>query len=132
MKRSPALSTVIRTNGDRAILLLAGVPLTGNSGDDVSYGMDWSGGAVPVLATERMVGRGSRVRLRLLQGCLVAAVLARPWVDTVLSGAATVGQLESNLAAVNVRWDATLEEEFACLAEGPESYWQTRSALPWS
>ena len=25
-----------------------------------------------------------------------------------------------------------LEEEFACLAEGPESYWQTRSALPWS
>jgi aryl-alcohol dehydrogenase-like predicted oxidoreductase len=62
----------------------------------------------------------------------IAAALARPWVDTVLSGASTVDQLESNLAAFSVTWDAALEEELACLAEQPENYWHTRSALPWS
>jgi aryl-alcohol dehydrogenase-like predicted oxidoreductase len=87
------------------------------------------------LSSRGAIGPLARVagRLGLSEDALaIAAVLARPWVDTVLSGAATVGQLESNLAALNVRWDAALEEELACLAEGPESYWQTRSALPWS
>ena len=72
-------------------------------------------------------------RLGLSEDALaIAAALGRPWVDTVLSGASTVSQLESNLVAFNVRWDAALEKELACLAEGPESYWHTRSALPWS
>jgi aryl-alcohol dehydrogenase-like predicted oxidoreductase len=62
----------------------------------------------------------------------ISAVLARPWVDTVLSGAATVAQLRSNLAAVEVRWDDSLEGEFAGVAEDPERYWETRSALPWT
>ena len=33
----------------------------------------------------------------------LAVVLAQPWVDVVLSGAATVGEIESNLAALSVR-----------------------------
>jgi hypothetical protein len=39
----------------------------------------------------------------------LAAVLARPWVDAVLSGASTVAQLESNLAGPRVPWDEPLE-----------------------
>ncbi len=62
----------------------------------------------------------------------LAAVLARPWVDTVLSGASTVAQLESNLAAVQVPWDESLEAELAAIVEQPERYWKTRSSLPWT
>jgi aryl-alcohol dehydrogenase-like predicted oxidoreductase len=62
----------------------------------------------------------------------LAAALARPWVDTVLSGASTVAQLESNLAAFDIGWDDSLEEELASLAEPPERYWDTRSGLAWT
>lgn len=62
-------------------------------------------------------------------------MLARPWADTVLSGASTVAQLGSNLTAFRLAWDPALNEELAPLAEEPEEpedYWNTRSALPWT
>jgi len=62
----------------------------------------------------------------------LAAVLANPWADVVLSGAVTPAQLESNLAAVGVELDAGELEELAALAEPPEAYWKTRAALSWS
>jgi aryl-alcohol dehydrogenase-like predicted oxidoreductase len=62
----------------------------------------------------------------------LAAVLARPWVDVVLSGAATTGQLRANLAALAVRWDDRAEELAAPLAEDPGAYWTARSRLPWN
>jgi len=58
----------------------------------------------------------------------LAAVLARPWADVVLSGAATVDQLRSNLAALELDVDPNLEQ----LAEDPAVYWEERSALPWN
>jgi aryl-alcohol dehydrogenase-like predicted oxidoreductase len=62
----------------------------------------------------------------------LAAVLSRPWVDVVLSGASTTEQLLSNLAALSVHWSAELDEELAGLAEPSEGYWSTRSALSWT
>jgi aryl-alcohol dehydrogenase-like predicted oxidoreductase len=62
----------------------------------------------------------------------LAAVLANPWADVVLSGAVTPAQLEANLAAVGVELDAGELEELAALAEPPEAYWKTRAALSWS
>jgi aryl-alcohol dehydrogenase-like predicted oxidoreductase len=62
----------------------------------------------------------------------LAAVLARPWVDTALSGASTVDQLQSNLTALEVVWDDSLEHELAGLVESPDRYWQTRSELSWT
>jgi aryl-alcohol dehydrogenase-like predicted oxidoreductase len=62
----------------------------------------------------------------------LAAVLARPWADTVLSGAATVTQLDSNVRAFAVGWNDELEDELGSLTETPEHYWQTRSELPWT
>ncbi len=62
----------------------------------------------------------------------IAAVLAQPWIDTVLSGASTVAQLESNIAAFEIGWDAALDEELAPLSETPEVYWKTRSGLRWT
>jgi aryl-alcohol dehydrogenase-like predicted oxidoreductase len=62
----------------------------------------------------------------------IAGVLARPWVDTVLSGASTVEQLHSNLAALDIAWDESLERELASMTESADQYWDTRSGLPWT
>lgn len=59
----------------------------------------------------------------------LAATLAQPWADVVLSGAATVEQLRSNLAALHLSPDL---EALGTLAGPPEPYWEERSALPWT
>jgi aryl-alcohol dehydrogenase-like predicted oxidoreductase len=61
-----------------------------------------------------------------------AAVLAQPWADVTLSGATTVEQLESNLAALDVGYDGELDRLLAPLTEEPDRYWSTRGALPWN
>jgi aryl-alcohol dehydrogenase-like predicted oxidoreductase len=83
------------------------------------------GGIAPLAHAARRIGAGE-------DALAIAAVLARPWVDTVLSGAATVEQLQSNLAALEIPWDNSLEAELAGLAERPEVYWNTRSGLTWT
>lgn len=67
-----------------------------------------------------------------LDGLSLAAALARPWADVVLSGAATIEQLRSNLAATAVAWDDHVGERLHPLAEDPEAYWAGRSRLPWN
>jgi aryl-alcohol dehydrogenase-like predicted oxidoreductase len=62
----------------------------------------------------------------------LAAVLAQGWVDVALSGAATVDTLRSNLGALDVRWDAELDERLAELVEPADAYWERRSQLPWN
>lgn len=92
------------------------------------------------LANGRLTARGTveplaraAERLGVTQDALaIAAVLARPWVDTVLSGAATVAQLASNLSGARIEWDAALEDELGSLTEEPSPYWSTRSGLPWT
>lgn len=61
----------------------------------------------------------------------LAAILARPWVDVVLSGAVTPAMLHSNLAAGEIPWSDALEARLAPLAREPETYWSERAALPW-
>jgi aryl-alcohol dehydrogenase-like predicted oxidoreductase len=62
----------------------------------------------------------------------LAAALAQPWADVVLSGAATVEQLESNVGALAVELDSRTAERLASLAEPPEEYWKRRSGLVWN
>jgi len=62
----------------------------------------------------------------------LAAVLAQPWVDIVLSGATTSEQLLSNASALAVKWNDGLSRRFARLAMRPEDYWASRSALSWN
>jgi aryl-alcohol dehydrogenase-like predicted oxidoreductase len=56
----------------------------------------------------------------------IAAALAQPWVDVVLSGAVTTEQLRSNVSAVDVAVG-----NLPHLAETPAEYWARRSALQW-
>jgi aryl-alcohol dehydrogenase-like predicted oxidoreductase len=61
----------------------------------------------------------------------VAAVLARPWADTVLVGPASTDQLAANLAASRVNLTESELRALATLAEPPGEYWGRRSSLHW-
>jgi aryl-alcohol dehydrogenase-like predicted oxidoreductase len=80
-------------------------------------------GAVPELAAAAADGGASPDAVAL------AAVLAQPWVDVVLSGATTVEQLESNLTALRVEVDP---DSLEALVEDPDIYWSKRGELPWN
>nr|AAG31124.1 MxcA [Stigmatella aurantiaca Sg a15] len=62
----------------------------------------------------------------------MAAALAQPWASIVLSGAATVAQLNSHLHALTLPYDEALDTCLRGMAEAPQVYWTTRSALPWN
>ena len=83
------------------------------------------GGCAPLEAVAERLGVTS-------DAVAIAAVLSRPWVDVVLSGAATPEQLRSNLRGLELRWSAELDAELAGLAEPSERYWSSRSALAWT
>jgi aryl-alcohol dehydrogenase-like predicted oxidoreductase len=59
----------------------------------------------------------------------LGAALAQPWADVVLTGAVTVPQLESNVAATRLTVDA---DAFRDVATAPEAYWAARSRRSWS
>ena len=80
----------------------------------------------------RVLDENARRLGTALDSLALAAVLAQPWADVVLSGAATVGHLRSNLGAPAVRWDGEAAESLRPLAELPEEYWATRSGLRWN
>ena len=62
----------------------------------------------------------------------LAAVLAQPWPDVVLSGAVTVDEFGSNAAATRLVLEADELDGVAELAETPDEYWRARSELPWT
>ena len=59
----------------------------------------------------------------------IAACLHQPWSSVVLSGAATIDQLTSNLKALEI--PRSITAQLPELAETPEKYWGIRGALPW-
>ena len=67
-----------------------------------------------------------------LDALALAAALAQPWADVVLSGAVTMEQLRSNVRALDIGLDPAAMGALAGLAEDPVSYWQTRSTLKWN
>jgi aryl-alcohol dehydrogenase-like predicted oxidoreductase len=90
--------------------------------------------------TDRNPGLRPGVRERLmaavpgaesLDQASLALVLAQPFVDIVLSGAATEGQLRSNVRAA-VLADGADRPAGKGLAETPAAYWAARAGLPWN
>jgi aryl-alcohol dehydrogenase-like predicted oxidoreductase len=88
------------------------------------------------LANGRLTARGDvrrvqeeAARLGTSADALALAVcLAQPWADVVLSGAATVEQLASNLRALEVPGAVELDD----VVEQRDAYWARRAALPWN
>jgi aryl-alcohol dehydrogenase-like predicted oxidoreductase len=62
----------------------------------------------------------------------IAAALAQPWADVVLSGAVTVDQLRSNLTAVDVQLSEEDRDRLDRMAEEPTDYWTKRAGLRWN
>ena len=62
----------------------------------------------------------------------IAAVLANPWADVVLSGAIGVDQLAGNLDALSIQLSAAETDELMELTEPSEAYWSRRQAERWS
>jgi len=62
----------------------------------------------------------------------LGAALARPWADVVLTGAATVGQIQSNVVALELAYDPELEEELRSVSINSAEYWRARSSFRWN
>jgi aryl-alcohol dehydrogenase-like predicted oxidoreductase len=87
----------------------------------------------PAFAPKRRVLERIADRLgTTLDALSLAAVLAQPWPNIVLSGAATADQVRSNAAALAVKWDDRVLAELRGLAQERELYWSERSALRWN
>jgi aryl-alcohol dehydrogenase-like predicted oxidoreductase len=88
---------------------------------------------VPAFAEKMSVLGQQAARLETtIDALALAGVLAQPWADVVLSGAATTAHIASNLNALHVQWDAEADRELSVLVETPPEYWKKRSALPWN
>jgi aryl-alcohol dehydrogenase-like predicted oxidoreductase len=119
---------------------LANGRLTGEGGSgkgDARSGMQKEGSAkrgnddvfsAPVARIRDLAeSRGTAVEMLAL-----AAALARPWAAVVLTGAATVGQIESNVAALELAYDAELEEQLRSASISSAEYWRARSSFSWN
>jgi aryl-alcohol dehydrogenase-like predicted oxidoreductase len=92
------------------------------------------------LANGRLTSRGrvealEAVAARLGAGpdaVALATALAQPWADVVLSGAATVDQVQSNVSAQGLNLDDEALAALGSLPEPAESYWRRRSELAWN
>jgi aryl-alcohol dehydrogenase-like predicted oxidoreductase len=62
----------------------------------------------------------------------LAAVLAQPFVDVALSGAATPGALRSNVAAATLDIDGAALAALGALEERSDAYWAARSEMAWN
>jgi aryl-alcohol dehydrogenase-like predicted oxidoreductase len=95
--------------------------------------------AGPALADADDAGWGVIIKEALANGRLaskdrlaIAAALANPWADVVLSGAVTEAQLDSNVAALDMNLSTDEVAELTRGAEPADQYWKERSAQPWS
>jgi aryl-alcohol dehydrogenase-like predicted oxidoreductase len=104
---------------------LANGRLTGEAG----RGKGEEGVLSPLVARIREVAdaRGTTIEILAL-----AAALARPWADVVLTGAATEKQIRSSVAALEVSYDADLENQLSPLSIASDEYWRLRGAFRWN
>ena len=88
-------------------------------------------------AADIVAGLGGAGNISEIEGCTIdqlalAAALERPWIDCVLSGAATADQVRSNAGALHVALDDESRDALSLLAEPVGQYWETRARLPWN
>ena len=93
----------------------------GNQGDDEAF-------APQVARIRKLAGaRGTTIEMLAL-----AAALARLWADVVLTGAATVEQIRSNVAALEIGYDAELDEQLRSVSVSSTEYWRARTSFKWN
>jgi aryl-alcohol dehydrogenase-like predicted oxidoreductase len=88
-------------------------------------------GSVAPDAAEALVTEANRLGVTP-DVLALGAVLAQPFADVVLSGATTVDQLESNVAAYRLAIPADALARLAALTMDTDRYWRERGALRWN
>lgn len=110
---------------------------------DEAHRLGWGVIVKESLANGRLANRASADQLAALRDIAdrldadldvvaIAAALAQPWADVVLSGAVTEAQLASNAQSVRLPLAASDLAALAVLAEPAHQYWMRRSHLPWT
>jgi aryl-alcohol dehydrogenase-like predicted oxidoreductase len=86
-------------------------------------------GADPALSTLRGVAEahGSTV-----DAVAIAAAMAQPWADVVLSGAVTAAQVQSNGSAAALTLSEADMARLAKLTHDPVQYWRERGEMRWT
>jgi aryl-alcohol dehydrogenase-like predicted oxidoreductase len=87
-----------------------------------------NGRLAPTADADPRAARIARERGVPLDRLAVAAALAQPWADRVLSGAVDPAQVASNAAATEIAAPTDLDD----LAEDPRAYWTARSTRSWA
>jgi len=67
-----------------------------------------------------------------LDALALGAVIQQSFADVVLSGAASIDHLHSNIASLDIVWDDPLDDLLGELVEPAEIYWEKRSQLNWN
>ena len=83
----------------------------------------------PLVARIREMAAKRGVTLEQLA---LAAAIARPWADIVVTGAATVEQIRSNVAASELAWNPGLEEQLRSVSIQSAEYWRARGSFAWN
>ena len=78
------------------------------------------------------IGELAEARGTTIEMLALAAALARPWADVVLTGAATVEQIRSNVAALELGYDAELDEQLRSVSVSSTEYWRARTSFKWN
>ena len=93
----------------------------GNRDDDKVF--------APLVARIRGLAEARGTTIEMLA---LAAALARPWADVVLTGAATESQIRSSVAALEVPYDADLENQLRPISIASDEYWTVRGSFRWN
>jgi len=72
--------------------------------------------------------RHARAAGATLDAFAIAAAVAQPWANVVLSGAVTREQLQSNRTALDL---AARVGDWPTVAESPDAYWSRRASRAW-
>jgi aryl-alcohol dehydrogenase-like predicted oxidoreductase len=85
-----------------------------------------------LLPSLRRIGELAEARGATIEILALAAALARPWVDVVLTGAATVEQIQSSVAALQLTYDSELESRLRSVSIASAEYWRARTSFRWN
>jgi aryl-alcohol dehydrogenase-like predicted oxidoreductase len=86
----------------------------------------------PFSSPIERIGELAESRGTTIETLALGAALARPWADVVLTGAATVGQVQSNVRAVEFGFDNQLEEQLRSVVIRSAEYWRARNSFRWN
>jgi aryl-alcohol dehydrogenase-like predicted oxidoreductase len=78
------------------------------------------------------IRRIAETRATTIEMLALAAALAQPWADVVLTGAATVDQIRASVAALDFPYDDEVERQLRSVSISSDEYWHARSSFRWN